>query len=86
MANEILDGRYKKPWPQKMETDEAGICEYANQQLQQGNRSFYANAFDGSTPVGAAKGNLPGPPGEAKSLVTEAERGLPFVNLRGGNR
>ncbi len=52
-----LDGRYKKPYPHHDEREEAGVSERANQQLSQGQRSFYAGAHDGSTPVGEHKGN-----------------------------
>ena len=79
----VLDGRYKKPYPEHAAREEPGVSERANQQLSQGDRSFYAGAFDGSTPIGAKKGNRSSeredPP---RSLTGEG----PFINLRGSNR
>lgn len=80
-----LDGRYKKPHPIHTEVEEAGVTERANQQLSQGNRSFYAGAFDGSTPVGAKKGNLPGPMPDAGVKHDDSTGGqVPFTNLKTG--
>jgi hypothetical protein len=81
MANDaVLDGRYKKPHPE-VSREEAGVSERGNQQLSQGDRSFYAGAFDGATPIGALKGNRTAEPEEPSKAL---EGDVPFTNLRGG--
>lgn len=73
----LLDGA-----PDRQVRREAGVNERGKDQLNQGGRGFYDGAFDGSTPIGAAKGNRPF---ARETVARPLTSSGPFKNLRGGH-